>query len=857
MPQDHGLHDSAATAAAAVLDPVCGMTVDPATAAGRLTHAGTEYHFCSRGCLAKFAADPDAYLHGAPPSNGGCCGGSADGPRLVQLGKPAAAASCCGHGSAERSAATSSKPAASPAGGYVCPMCPGVHSDVPAACPECGMALEPAVPPRPARKTIYTCPMHPQIERDAPGACPICGMALEPKAVVSADDEDDPELRDMTRRFWVAAVLCVPVLLLAMGPMVGLRFDAWLGPGVARWLEALLATPVVLWAGWPLLARGGRSVLNRRLNMFTLVGLGVGAAYAYSVVATVAPGLFPDAFRDAHGLVGVYFEAAAVITALVLLGQVLELRARKRTGGAIRALLSLAPETARVLRDGGEFDVPLDDVRVGDRVRVRPGEKVPVDGVVADGRSSVDESMLTGEPMPVGKAAGDAATGGTVNGTGSFVMTASRVGGETTLARIVEMVGGAQRSRAPIQRVADAVAAWFVPAVILAALATFFAWWALSPEQPALAYALVNAVAVLIVACPCALGLATPMSITVGVGRGATAGVLFKNAAALETLAKVTTVAFDKTGTLTEGRPTLTDVVAAAGFDEPDLLRLAAAVERPSQHPLAGAVVRAAEERGLAVAEAADFESVTGGGVAGVAEGRTVRVGSTAFLREQGVAGTDSLDAESLRAAGKSVFAVGVDGRFAGLLAVADPIKPTTPAAVAALHALGLRTLMLTGDDPRTAEAVARELGIDDVAAGVGPQEKHDRILALRREGAVVAMAGDGINDAPALAAADVGVAMGTGTAVAIETADVTLLRGDLAALVAAVRLSRATLRNVRQNLFFAFAYNVLGVPVAAGVLYPAFGILLSPMIAAAAMSLSSVSVIGNALRLRGVRLED
>ncbi len=593
--------------------------------------------------------------------------------------------------------------------------------------------------------------------------------------------------------------------------------------------------------------------------MFTLIALGVGAAYLYSLAATLAPGLFPVTFRDPHtGLIGVYFEAAAVITALVLLGQVLELRARKRTGGAIRELLSLAPDTARVIRDGAEVVVPLEEVQVGDRLRVRPGDRVPVDGRVSEGRSNVDEAMLTGEPMPVEKGVGDAVIGGTVNGTGSFVMTASQVGGETVLSKIIDMVGSAQRSRAPIQRVADVVAAWFVPAVIVVAVLTFLAWWLLAPAEPALAYALVNAVAVLIIACPCALGLATPMSIMVGVGRGAKAGVLIKTAEALETLAKTTTVAFDKTGTLTEGKPTLTDVVTANGFDEQELLRLAAAVERPSQHPLAEAVVRGAEERDVVVPEAADFNSVTGGGVFGTVEGKVVRIGTTRFLLEQGVADAESLSqqADELRLDGKTVFSVGVGARLAGLVAVADPVKASTPPAIAELHRLGLRLLMLTGDNERTANAVAEKLGIDDVAAGVSPQDKHDRVLALREKGEVVAMAGDGINDAPALAAADVGIAMGTGTDVAIEAADMTLLRGDLGGIVRAVKLSRAVIRNIRQNLFFAFVYNALGVPIAAGVLYPVFGVLLSPMIAAAAMSLSSVSVIGNALRLRAVRLD-
>lgn len=820
---------------ATTIDPVCGMTVDPAKAAGSFDYHGTTYYFCSQGCVRKFSADPDIYVGTKPAADKqSCCHGASEAALPARLIVPAGATK------------------------YVCPMCPGVESAAPGACPKCGMALEPVTLVRRATRTIYTCPMHPEIEQDHPGSCPICGMALEPKTVAAAE-EDDSELRDMMRRFWVATALSVPVLLLAMAPMLGVPLHEWLGPRLVRWAELLLATPVVVYAGWPLLVRGARSVVSAHLNMFTLIALGVGAAYLYSLVATLAPGLFPAVFRDPHtGLIGVYFEAAAVITALVLLGQMLELRARKQTGGAIRQLLSLAPDSARVLRDGQEVVVPLDEVRVGDQLRVRPGDRIPVDGRVVEGRSNVDEAMITGEPVPVEKGVGDAVIGGTVNGTGSFVMAASQVGGDTVLARIIDLVGSAQRSRAPIQRVADTVAGWFVPAVIAAAIVTFLVWWLAAPAQPALAYALVNAVAVLIIACPCALGLATPMSIMVGVGRGAKAGVLIKSAEALETLAKTTTVAFDKTGTLTEGKPKLTDVVAANGFDEQELLRLAAAVERSSQHPLAEAVVREAEEQGITVPEAAEFDSVPGGGVFGRVEGNVVRIGTARFLGEQGVADADifSSRADELRADGKTVFAVAVGDRLAGLLAVADPMKASTPAAIDALHRLGLRLLMLTGDNERTAKAVAAKLGIDDVVAGVSPQGKHDRVLALRQQGQVVAMAGDGINDAPALAAADVGIAMGTGTDVAIEAADVTLLRGDLSGIVRAVRLSRAVMRNIRQNLFFAFVYNIVGVPIAAGVLYPAFGLLLSPMIAAAAMSLSSVSVIGNALRLRDVRLD-
>jgi Cu+-exporting ATPase len=638
-----------------------------------------------------------------------------------------------------------------------------------------------------------------------------------------------------------------------MGPMVGLSLPDWLAHGAKNWAELVLATPVVLWGGWPFFVRAWQAALHRTANMFTLIAIGTGAAWAYSVVATVAPALFPAGFRDAHGSVPVYFEAAAVIVTLVLLGQVLELRARRQTGSAIRALLGLSPKTARRVRpDGADEDVPLGDVQVGDRIRVRPGEKVPVDGDVIEGRSAVDESMMTGEALPVEKGAGDAVIGGTVNTTGGFVMTATRVGAETLLARIVQMVGEAQRSRAPVQRLADLVAAWFVPAVVLVAVVTFVVW-ALFGPAPALAYALVNAVAVLIIACPCALGLATPMSVMVGVGRGAREGVLVRNAEALERMEKVDTVVVDKTGTLTEGKPKLVTVEPAAGLDEPDLLRLAASLERGSEHPLAAAVVAGAKERGVETETAAGFESVSGKGVRGRVGGRAVTLGNSAMMAEAGAGGIEELAvrAEALRAEGQTVMFVGVDGRAAGLLGVADPIKATTPEAVAQLHAAGLRIVLLSGDNRTTAEAVGKKLGIDQVIADVLPQQKADVVRRLQAEGRVVAMAGDGINDAPALAAANVGIAMGTGTDVAMESAGVTLVKGDLRGIAKARALSRAVMANIRQNLFFAFAYNVLGVPVAAGVLYPVFGILLSPMIAAAAMSLSSVSVIANALRLR------
>jgi Cu+-exporting ATPase len=713
-----------------------------------------------------------------------------------------------------------------------------------------------SAPPPPATGVKYTCPMHPEVVRDGPGTCPKCGMALEPMTP-QAGEEDTSELRDMTRRFWVSAALMVPVFVLAMGPMVGLPLPGWLSHGAKNWAELILATPVVLWCGWPFFVRAWQALQHRTANMFTLIALGTGAAWAYSVVATVAPDLFPAGFRGHDGAVPVYFEAAAVIVTLVLLGQVLELRARHQTGSAIRALLGLSPTTARRLRpDGSDEDVPLGDVRVGDRLRVRPGEKVPVDGTVAEGKSAVDESMVTGEPIPVGKNPGDAVIGGTVNTTGGFVMTATKVGSETLLARIVQMVGDAQRSRAPVQRLADLVAAWFVPAVVLVAAVTFVAWAVFGPE-PALTYALVNAVAVLIIACPCALGLATPMSVMVGVGRGAREGILVKNAEALERMEKVDTVVVDKTGTLTEGKPKLVTVEPAAEFTERDFLQMAAGLERGSEHPLAAAVVAGARDRGVEAPEAEGFESVSGKGIRGRVGGRAVAIGNRAMMADAGVGGLDELAAraDSLRAEGQTVMFVAVDGAPAGLLGVADPIKATTPEAVARLHADGLTVVILSGDNRTTAEAVGRKLGLDRVIADVLPEQKADVVRRLQAEGRVVAMAGDGINDAPALAAADVGIAMGTGTDVAMESAGVTLVKGDLRGIAKARALSHAVMANIRQNLFFAFAYNVAGVPVAAGVLYPVFGLLLNPMIAAAAMSLSSVSVIGNALRLRTVRV--
>jgi Cu+-exporting ATPase len=698
--------------------------------------------------------------------------------------------------------------------------------------------------------TIWTCPMHPEIRQDHPGACPICGMALEP-VVATADSGPSAELVDMTLRFWVGLVLSVPVILLEMGSHLVPALHHLIPMSVSTWIQMILATPVVLWAGWPFFQRGWASLTSRNLNMFTLIAMGTGVAWAYSMVAALAPGLFPPTFRTADGMVAVYFESAAVITVLVLLGQVLELRARERTSGAIKALLNLAPRTARrITLDGTEEEVPLDQVQVGDRLRVRPGEKVPVDGICAEGRSSLDESLVTGESMPVAKGPNDRVIGGTLNRSGALVIVAEKVGRDTMLARIVQMVAQAQRSRAPIQRMADTVSGWFVPAVIAVALIAFAGWSLWGPE-PRFAYGLVAAVAVLIIACPCALGLATPMSIMVGIGRGAALGVLIKNAEALETMEKVDTLVVDKTGTLTEGRPAVTRIVAAAGLDEAGVLRFAAAVERPSEHPLALAIVEAAKARGIAVPDVTDFDSPTGRGALGIVEGKHVLLGNAAFLEAEGVAtGALADEADALRASGATAIFMGLDGKAAGIIAIADPIKATTPAALAALRAEGIRVVMLTGDNKTTALAVAAALGIDEVEAEVLPDQKSAVIARLKAEGRTVAMAGDGVNDAPALAAADVGIAMGSGTDVAIESASITLLRGDLMGIVRARRLSQATMSNIRQNLVFAFIYNVAGVPVAAGLLYPLFGILLSPIIAAAAMALSSVSVVGNALRL-------
>ena len=755
------------------IDPICGMTVDEATAESAVRD-GVTFFFCCAGCRRKFLGE-------------------------VPLAAPAADAGA-----------------------------------------------------------IYTCPMHPEIEQIGPGACPKCGMDLEPKTVQAGTGEDDPELRRMSRRFWIAAALTLPVFLLAMLPMVGVPLDRWIGIQASHWLQFALATPVVLWAGWPIFERGVRSLVTGHLNMFTLIAIGTAAAYLFSVAALVFPGAIPHQFQHDGGA-PLYFEAAAVIITLVLLGQLLELRARHRTGAAIRALMSLAPPLARVVRDGMEREVPLDDVRVGDTLRVRPGEKIPVDGWLTDGESSVEESMITGEPMPVEKRIGDAVIGGTLNQTGGFLMVADKVGHDTLLARIIGLVAEAQRSRAPIQKVADAVAGYFVPAVLAIAVVTFLVWAIAAPEQPPLAWALVNSIAVLIIACPCALGLATPMSIMVGIGRGAQEGVLVKNAEVLERLEKVDTLVVDKTGTLTTGRPAVTECVASGPISETDLLRAAAGIEQNSEHPLARAVVTAARERGLPLPLATRFASATGGGARGSAEGREVLVGSREWLSSQGVADLGALDdrAVPLQQQGRTVMHVAVDHRLAGIIAVSDPLKPSAAEAVRRLHGMGLRIIMLTGDAEQTARTVATQLEIDEFRARVQPGEKYALVKSLRAQGRVVAMAGDGINDAPALAEADVGIAMGTGTDAAIESAGVTLVKGDLGGIVKAIDLSRLTMRNIRQNLFFALAYNAVCVPLAAGVLYPLSShLLLNPMVAAAAMSLSSLSVVANALRLRSMTME-
>ena len=835
-------------------DQVCGMMVDPAKAA-RVEHAGRTYYFCCPGCAEKFRAAPEEYLTTKPAGPLGMI-------PLVHLGgvttKPALAPRPVSVGGAGGSgAAGARKTESSPASGrsrtaYICPMDSDVRQDRPGPCPKCGMALEPELPLAPASRTEYTCPMHPQIARSEPNSCPICGMALEPRTVSAGAEAQNPELHDMRRRFWVSLALTIPVFAMAMSDLIpGRPFENLAPLRTWAWIEMMLTTPVVIWGGWPFFERAWQSIVHHSPNMFTLIGLGTGVAYVYSVAATLVPNIFPQSFRSAGGIVAPYFEAAAVITTLVLLGQVIELKARGATGAAIRALLSLAPRTARLVReDGTEIDLPLEQVTVGDRLRVRPGEKIPVDGAVLDGSSSVDESMITGEPIPAEKQPGSRVTGATVNSTGTLVIKAEHVGSETLLAQIVRMVSEAQRSRAPIQRLADVVASYFVPIVVAMAAMTF-ACWALWGPAPRMAHALVNAVAVLIIACPCALGLATPMSILVATGKGASLGVLFKNAEAIELLRRVDTLVVDKTGTLTEGKPKLVSIEPLEGHDAHSLLHLAASLERASEHPLASAIVKGAEERGVRLAPVTEFESMTGCGVRGRVDRIPGAVGNRALLENRGVEFRDSAGrAESMRADGQTVMFVVADDRVIGLLGVADPIKRTTGEAIRDLQQAGIRIVMLTGDSNTTAIAVARKLGIDHVFADVLPQDKASRIKKIQSEGRFVAMAGDGINDAPALAQAHVGIAMGTGTDVAIESAGVTLVKGDLRGIVRARLLSRATMSNIRQNLFFAFVYNAVGIPIAAGVFYPFFGLLLSPMIAAAAMSFSSVSVIGNALRL-------
>ncbi|MFZ0731859.1 MAG: heavy metal translocating P-type ATPase [Candidatus Sulfotelmatobacter sp.] len=814
-------------------DPVCGMNVNAATAKHVFEHTGKKYYFCCGGCAEKFTANPDGYL-----------------TKATEAPKPKSEAY------AASSQGESRKPEAESPVYYVCPMCPEVRETKPVPCPSCGMALEPENP-LPTTRTEYTCPMHPEIVRSEPGSCPICGMALEPRTVTAAPEEN-PELHNMTRRFWISVVLTAPLLAIAMGSMIWPQTIVQnLAGARLPWLEFMLATPVVLWCGLPFFQRFWASLVSRSPNMFTLIGLGTGVAYVYSVVATVAPGIFPESLRRMGGRPDVYFEAAAAITALVLLGQVMELRARSRTSAAIRALLDLSPKTARLVgANGDEKDIPLDQVHPGDRLRVRPGEKIPVDGIVLEGHSSIDESMITGESIPVEKEPNSKVIGATVNATGSFIMRAERVGSETLLARIVQLVGQAQRSRAPIQRLADRVAAWFVPTVVAISVVTFIAWYFFGP-QPRLANAIVNAVAVLIIACPCALGLATPMAIMVGTGRGAHAGVLIKNAEALETLEKVDTLVVDKTGTLTEGKPKLVRTSATRADGTNEVLRLAASLEKSSEHPLAAAVVEAAKEKGLAFSAAANFEYEVGKGVKGVVDGKRVAVGNRALMSEVGVPDSGTVAIGDNADRGATLLSVAIEGEYAGTLAIADPIKAASVGAVNGLKRQGIHIVMLTGDSRDTAQAIAEKLGLkaDEFEAEVLPEGKLEIIRKLQQQGRVVAMAGDGINDAPALAQVDVGIAMGTGTDVAMESGGVTLIKGDLTGILRARKLSQATMRNIRQNLFFAFIYNAIGVPIAAGVLYPFFGILLSPIFAAAAMSFSSVSVITNALRLRNVKL--
>ena len=806
-------------------DPVCGMRVDEKTAKTTRAHEGNIFYFCSAHCGAKFDANPAGYLKKPEPMGAHKHGAHASGDPPAH--QP-------------------------PVASYSCPMHPEVEQEGPGSCPKCGMALVSLLPAAPVA-TEYTCPMHPEIQQNKPGSCPKCGMALVP---VAGAEEDGAELRDMTRRFWVGAVLSAPLVVIAMGPYLGLTQPFGLSPQLKMYFEFALGTPVVLWSGWPFFRKFALSMRNLNPNMYTLVGLGVALAYIFSLFAIFAPGLFPAAFRENGGQVGAYFEAAAVIVTLVLLGEVLQLRAMGQTSQAIRELLALAPNTAlRIEADGREVEVPLDQVQVGDKLRVRPGEKVPVDGSCVEGASNVDESMVTGEPVPVPKKAGEKVTGATINGKGTLVIRAEKVGADTLLSQIVHMVAQAQRTRAPVQRLADLVAAYFVQIVIGIAIVTALVWWFFGPE-PSMTYALVNAVAVLIIACPCAVGLATPISITVSMGQGAKSGILFRNAEAVEKLREVDTLVVDKTGTLTLGRPQLVDLVVEGGIAEDEALALIAGLERASEHPLAQAIIKAADERGMTLGQVEHFESITGQGVHGAIGGRKIAVGSHRLMEAQGTVPQSLADkAEALRAQGKTALFAAIDGRVAAVIAVADPIKETTLEAIKALTAEGVRVVMLSGDSRKTAEAVGKQLGIKDIIAEVLPHQKVDVVKKLQGEKHVVAMAGDGINDAPALAQANVGIAMGTGTDVAIQSAGVTLVKGDLRAIAKAIKLSHATMRNIKQNLFFAFIYNGLGVPIAAGVLYPAFGLLLSPIFAAAAMALSSVSVVTNALRLRRVKL--
>ncbi|MGA7506531.1 MAG: heavy metal translocating P-type ATPase [Candidatus Sulfotelmatobacter sp.] len=840
-------------------DPVCGMNVNPATAKHIHDHQGTKFYFCCAGCLEKFKADPAKYLDQKRLSG------------LVTLGAAIAPAKLPHQHPTPPTKAEKPPPGAAAAPAYVCPMCPEVRESKPGACPSCGMALEPEFIS--ASRTEYTCPMHAEIVRSGPGSCPICGMALEPRTATAAA-EDNPELRDMTLRFWISLTLTFPLLALAMTMMLwpqafingpaaaqGTLYQVKSWNSVLPWLEFILATPVVLWAGWPFFQRFWTSLVNRSPNMFTLIGLGTGVAYVYSVIATIAPGTFPASLRNVTGYPDVYFESAAAITTLVLLGQVMELRARSRTSAAIRALLDLSPKTARLIvgadaDNGGEVreeekDVPLDQVHPGDRLRVRPGEKIPVDGTVLEGRSSVDESMITGESMPVEKSADSKVIGATINGSGSFIMRAERVGSETLIARIVQLVGQAQRSRAPIQRLADRVSQWFVPIVVAVSAITFFAWWFFGP-QPRLAHAIVNAVAVLIIACPCALGLATPMAIMVGVGRGAHAGVLIKDAESLEVLEKVDTLVFDKTGTLTEGKPRVLSMSSEIAGN-PELLSLVASLERASEHPLAAAIVAEATKRNVQLSQPEEVTSVTGKGIVGTVSGKKIAIGSPALMKKMGI--PQDFPKAVIATIGGTILYVAIDGREVGTISLADLPRPSTPDALRALRSQGIRLVMLTGDNQHAAEEIATKLGIDEFEAEILPEQKLEIIRKLQGQGRVVAMAGDGMNDAPALAQADVGIAMGTGTDVAIESGGITLIKGDLSGILRARKLSQATMRNIRQNLFFAFIYNAIGVPIAAGVLYPFFGLLLSPIFAAAAMSFSSVSVITNALRLRNIKL--